>query len=136
MNKSELIAFIKENPSCHLATIEDGAPRVRAMHIYKAEEDELLIQTFKSKDLYKQLCQNPEIELCFNNYQDGIQVRVRGAVEPVEDDSAIKKALEVRPFLKQFVDQGQEVALFRLKEGLAHIWTMNTNFDPKTYIKL
>ncbi|MCL6478269.1 MAG: pyridoxamine 5'-phosphate oxidase family protein [Peptococcaceae bacterium] len=136
MNKNELIAFIKANPLCHLATIEDGAPRVRAIMLYKAGEDGILIQTFKSKDLCKQLSRHPEIELCFNNHEAGIQVRVRGAVEPVEDAAAKKQCLEERPFLKPFADKGQEVALFRLKEGLAHIWTMNTNFDPKTYIKI
>lgn len=136
MNRSEILEFLKANPIAYVATVENGAPRVRAIAIYKVEEEGILLQTWKSKDLSKQLYQNPQAELCFYNQEAGLQVRVRGTFEPVEDSAAIKQAIEDRPFLKQFVDQGQEVALFRLKEGVAHIWTKKTNFDPKTFIKL
>lgn len=136
MDKNEVLEFLRANPACHLATIEDNAPRVRAIGIYKVKEDGIYIQTFKSKDMYKQMISNPQVELCFNNFDDGLQVRVRGSVEPVEDEQSKKQAMEDRPFLKQFVDQGEEVAIFRLQNGLAHTWTMATNFDPKSFIQL
>ena len=136
MNKAEVLAFLNANPTCHLATVEGNAPRVRAMGIYKANENGILIQTWKSKDVSKQLSKNPNIELCFNNYQAGIQVRVRGVVEPVEDAAMKKQVLVDRPFLKRFAEMGQEIALYRLKKGLAHVWTIQANFEPKTYIEL
>jgi hypothetical protein len=57
-------------------------------------------------------------------------------VEAVEDAAAKKQTLVDRPFLKRFVEMGQEIALYRLKKGLAHVWTMQANFEPKTYIEL
>ena len=136
MNKNELLAFLKANPTAYLATVENGSPRVRGMAVYKIDEDDILIQTWKSKDLSKQLFKNPETELCFHSSEAGLQVRVRGIFEPVEEPAAIEQAIKDRPFLKAFVDQGQEVALFRLKDALAHTWTMETNFSDKTFIKL
>ncbi|MDY6827026.1 MAG: pyridoxamine 5'-phosphate oxidase family protein [Bacillota bacterium] len=136
MNKKEILEFMRANRDAHLATIENGQPRVRAIGIYRMEEDGIIIQTFKSKDVGKQLMQNPNVEICFNNFEDRIQVRVRGAVELMEDDAAVEECLKERPFLKQFVDKGEEIALFCLKGGLAHVWTLEKNFAPKEFIKL
>jgi pyridoxamine 5'-phosphate oxidase len=136
MNKSEMLAFFRDNPRCHLATVEDGSPRVRAVRIYKVEDNGILIQTFKSKDLYAQMISHPEIELCFNNYEAGLQVRVRGSVQPVEDASAIRQAMEDRPFLKESVAKGQEIAIFRLEQCLAYTWTKDVDYVPKTFTKL
>ena len=133
MDKKEVLEFIKANPTCHLATIEGDAARVRALRIYKVDEDGIVIQTWKDKDVGKQLDQNPKVELCFNNYDAGIQVRVRGELKPIEDAAAIEQVLVERPNLKQFVEAGHELVLYCLKKGLSHTWTMPKNFDPKDY---
>lgn len=135
MDKDELIDFFKANRFCHLATLEDGAPRVRGLNICRADENGILIQTWRSKDLNRQLERNPAVELCFNNNEAGIQIRVRGEVEPVEDAAEEEQVLAARPFLKKYVDEGQELALYRLKKGLAHVWTMAKNFAPKEFIE-
>jgi uncharacterized pyridoxamine 5'-phosphate oxidase family protein len=137
MNKSEILAFCKANGPCWLATLEDGEPRVRAMGIYKIEESGIIIQTQKGKDIYNQLYKNPPVELCFNNLKEGIQVRIRGKVKPIEDVAAKKQCLEVdRPFLKKFVSKPEDVGLFLLKNGTAHVWSMATNMQPKTFVQL
>ncbi len=138
MNKSEILTFLNANPDCHLATVEGNKPHVRGMEIYKADENGIIIQTSKVKDLYKQLSANPNVELCFNNYKDGIQVRVSGAVELDEDTELKKEVLAKRQFLKPLVEkEGYEViAIYRLKKGAATVWTFPTNLAPKTYIQL
>ena len=136
MNKQEVLDFLKTNPVSHTATIEDSAPRVRALRIYRADEDGIVLQVWKDKDVGRQLARNPEVELCFNNYSEGIQVRVRGRVEPVDDAAAKEQVLSDRPSLQQFADQGHEIALYRLRKGLAHVWTKEQNFTPKSFIEL
>jgi pyridoxamine 5'-phosphate oxidase len=137
MNKAEIIAFINANPNCHVATVEGNKPHVRGIRIWKADENGIIIQTSTLKDLYKQLSDNPNVELCFNNYRDGIQVRVSGAVELVDDLELKKEVIAQRPFLKQQIEKGgrEAIVVYRLK-GTAHVWTMETNLDPKTYIQL
>ena len=137
MNKAEILAFLNANPTCHLATVEGDKPHVRAMAIVKADENGIIIETGTFKDVYRQLSANPNVELCFNNYQQGIQVRVSGAVEPVDDLKLKDEIIAQRPFLKQRVAEGgyEAMAVFRLK-GVAYVWTFQTASEPKTYVQL
>jgi len=136
MDKKEILDFLNANRTSHLATVEEGAPRVRAIGIIKADEDGILFQTWRDKDLGKQLEQNPDVEFCFNNYQERIQLRVRGQVEPVEDAVITERFLEQRPNFQKLVDKSRELVLYRLKNGLAYVWTFNKNFEPKNFISL
>jgi len=138
VNKSEVLAFLNANPDCHLATVEGNKPHVRGIGIWRADENGIILQTSTVKDLYKQLSENPNVELCFNNYQDGIQVRVSGTLEPVDDMELKKEIIAKRPFLKPLVErEGYEVVvIYSLKKGNANVWTSATNFAPKTYIQL
>jgi len=137
MNKAEIIAFLNANRDCFMATVEGNKPHVRAMGIVKADENGIIIETGTFKDVYKQLSANPNVELCFYNAKDGIQVRVSGAVEPVDDLELKKEIIAQRPFLKQRVEEGgyEAMAVYRLK-GLAYVWTFQTGLAPKTYIQL
>lgn len=138
MNKAEILTFLNANPSCHLATVEGNKPHVRGMAIYRADENGIILQTWKRKDLHKQLSKNPNIELCFNNFKEGFQIRVSGMVELVEDIELKKEILTKRERLKPFLEkEGYEgVAVYRLRKGVATVWTFETNFAPKTYIEL
>ncbi len=138
MNKAEILAFLNANPSCHLATVEGNKPHVRGMGIFRADEDGIILQTENIKDLYKQLSENPNVELCFNNYKDNIQIRVSGTAELVEDMELKKEIIAKRQFLKPLVEKdGYEVvAVYRVKKGIATVWTFATNLAPKTYIQL
>ena len=136
MNKEEVLEFLNANRTSHLATLEAGAPRVRAIGILKADDDGILFMTWRSKDLNKQLDQNPDVEFCFNNYEERVQVRVKGKVVPARDAALKKKVLEERPNFQKSVESGQELVFYRLKNGLAHIWTFQSNFEPKTFVSL
>jgi pyridoxamine 5'-phosphate oxidase len=138
MDKNEVLAFLNANHDCHLATVEGNKPHVRAIGIYRADEDGIIIQTSKVKDLYKQLSANPDVELCFNDSKGSLQIRVSGTLELDEDIELKKEILAKRHFLKPLVEkEGYEVlAIYRLKKGVATVWTFPTNFKPKTYIQL
>lgn len=137
MNKSETLAFLNANPTCYLATVEGNKPRVRAMGMVKADENGIIIETGTFKDVYKQMSANPNVELCFYNAKDGIQVRVSGTVEPVDDVKLKDEIIAQRPFLKQRVEEGgyEAMGVFRLK-GVAYVWTFQTGSGPKTYVQL
>ncbi len=140
MNKSENFTFLNTNPVFHLATIEGDKPHVRGMLLYRADENGILFHTGKNKDLHKQLTANPNVEMSFNNgkFEDLIQVRVSGSVELVEDLELKKEIVQKRDFMKPWVEQwGHDfLAVYRMRKGIAAIWTMKTNFEPKTFIEL
>jgi pyridoxamine 5'-phosphate oxidase len=138
MTKSEILALINANPACHLATVEGDAPHVRGILLYGADDSGLVFHTGKTKDLHRQLTRNPKVEICFNDFQKGIQVRVSGSVELVDDIALKKEIVAKRDFLKPWVEQqGWDLlVVYRLRRGKATTWTMQTNFDPKTYVDL
>ncbi|MFH1562732.1 MAG: pyridoxamine 5'-phosphate oxidase family protein [Nitrospirota bacterium] len=136
MERKEILAFMNANPAMHLATVEGNKPHVRGMLMYKADETGVIFHTGKMKDLHKQLTENPQVEMCFNN--GNIQIRVSGTVELVENIELKKEIVQKREFLKPWVEQaGYELlAIYRMNKGVATVWTMETNFAPKEFFEL
>lgn len=140
MNKNEILQFLNANMVFHLATVEEGEPRVRGMWLYRADENGLIFHTGKQKDLHRQLSDDPRVEMSFNNgkFGDLTQVRVRGKAELVEDLELKKEIVQKRPFLKPWVEQGgyEQMAVYRVRKGKAAVWTMKDNFAPKEFVEL
>ena len=140
MDSKEVFEFLNANPVFHLGTIDGDRPRVRGMLMYKADENGIVFHTGKMRDLHKQLTKNPKVEMSFNNgsNENLIQIRVSGIVELVEDLELEKEIVQKREFLMPLVEQmGYDfLAVYRLKNGTASIWTMKTNLAPKELVKL
>ena len=138
MNKAEIMAFIKATPICFLATVEGNKPHVRVLGLYRADENGIILQSDKRKNHYKQLVKNPEVEICFADVKNFIQVRVSGRIEIVEDLALKKEIVEARPYVKPVVEQmGYDtIAVYRLKNGKATFWSIKEPLAPKTYVDL
>jgi len=136
MTKGEIISFVNANPICYLATVEGDRPHVRPMGMYKADERGILIQLSTVKGMYRELVQNPKVELCFNGREK--MVRVSGVAEFIEDQGLKEEVVKARPFLKPLVDAHgwAVIKVFRVTNPVATVWTMLTNLEPKDFIKL
>ena len=144
MNKQEIFQLMAANPGFHLATMEGDQPRCRGMFLYRADENGIIFHTGSMKDVYQQITKNPKVELCFNDFQKGIQIRVAGKLELLEDQALKEEIYEhpTRKFLKSFRESGnlgdfdKTFKVYCLKGGRAVCWTMATNFAPKEEILL
>ncbi len=140
MNKNEIFEFLNAHLVFHLATVQGNKPHVRGLLLYRADENGIVFHTGKMKDLHKQLSESPQVEMCFSNgnFENLIQIRVSGRVELVEDINLKKEIVQRRDFLKPLVEQTgyDTLAVYRMKKGVATVWTMATNFSPKEYIEL
>ena len=138
MTKEEIIKFINTNLVCHLATTEENQPHVRGMMAYRADEQGIIFHTGNSKDLFKQVRDNPLVEACFFDRKTNTQVRVKGRAVVIYDDLLKKEIVATRTFLKPWVEElGLDVlAVFRVTDCVACVWTFENNFAPKTYIKI
>ena len=88
----EVYEFLKESKIYYLATIDNNSPRVRPFGTINIFEDKLYIQTGKSKDVYKQIEKNNNVEICaFNN---GRWIRVTGKLIPDDRVEAKKSMLD------------------------------------------
>ena len=144
MNKKEILDIISANPAFHLATVEGEQPRCRGMFLFRADEKGIIFHSGAMKMVHHQISNNPKVELCFNDSKNGVQVRVSGALEIVED-KALKDEIcdhPSRKFLKPWRESGplenfyDTFKVYRLTGGKAVCWTMETNFAPKEEIVL
>ncbi|MDR2029213.1 MAG: pyridoxamine 5'-phosphate oxidase family protein, partial [Treponema sp.] len=60
----EIIKFLLENKVFFLATIQGDQPRVRPMGFVMEYEGKLSLCTNNRKDMYRQMKENPKIEIC------------------------------------------------------------------------
>lgn len=138
MRKEELFQIMNENPVFHLATMDGEQPRVRGMLLYRADEQGIIFHTASTKDVYRQIKENPKVELCFQG--QGIQIRVSGTLENVKDENLKNEIFNhpTRKFLQSWKEQGIDglLQILRLKNGIAVTWSMETNFDEKKPIQL
>ena len=144
MTKEQVFEFLNTHLAFHLATVENGEPRVRGMMLYKADETGIVFHTGDFKDVYKQIIANPAVQMCFNDMAKGIQLRVRGRLEEVMDTD-LKDEISNHPtraFLKKLRENSpledfyNSIRVFRMKNGIANVWTFDTNFAPKEDIQL
>lgn len=135
MDKKEILAFITKNPIAYLATVEGNTPHVRALGTYRADENGIIFSMQTDKDVTKQLAVNPETEFCY--YADGVQVRISGRMQPVDDLELKKEIAEARPFLKPGVEQHgwDYVGVFKVVNARATVLDMK-NPAPKTFMDI
>jgi len=139
MTKDEIFEFIKAHPACNLATVDsEGQPHVRGMLMYRADEKGIIFHTGDFKDLWKQVIDNPKVEVCFFDPKTNIQVRVAGTAQPVEDQGLKEEIVKARPFLKSWVEKKgyEHLKVMRISGLRATVWTFEKNFEPKQYIDL
>jgi uncharacterized pyridoxamine 5'-phosphate oxidase family protein len=145
MTREDILAIIQNNPVFHLATVDGDQPHVRGMLLYKADQEGIVFHTGAFKDLYQQIVQNPKVELCFQDFKKGMQVRVKGILTEI-NDVAVKEEISSHPtraFLKdwknsvELSDFYNNFIVYCLKNGEATTWTMNENtVYPKQVITL
>jgi pyridoxamine 5'-phosphate oxidase len=136
MTKQEILDFCNKNQVCTVATCDGKKPRVRAMAIYRAEKDGIIFHTGSFKDVYKQLLDNPNVELCFNH--ENIQIRICGTAALEKDEKLKAEIIEKRQFLKFPIEKHgyDSINVFRVKNMVATVWTMAGNLAPKEYIEI
>lgn len=144
MEKGQIFELMNRNPAFSLATVDGNLPRVRNMLLYKADAEGIIFHSSIVKDLYKQITANPNVELCFRDDARNIQVRISGSLEIV-DNNDLKDEISNHPsraFLQGWRSSGSlqdfydSFVVFRMKDGKAVVWTMETNFAPKKEIDL
>jgi len=127
----EVQEFLKDCGVYYLATMDGDQPRVRPFGTAEIFEDHLYIQTGKSKNVSKQISQNPNVELCA--FKDGKWIRVTGKL--IRDDriEAKKDMLDKNPNLRGMYnenDDNTEVLYFENGEA-----TISSFTEPPKTIK-
>jgi uncharacterized pyridoxamine 5'-phosphate oxidase family protein len=94
----QVLDFLKANNAFFLATVEGDSPRVRPFGVAVELNGKLALCTNTGKDVYRQMQQNPKVEVCSLS-PDGSFCRVSGSVELSSSKEATAKFFEAMPAL-------------------------------------
>ena len=104
--------FIKANPVFHIATVDGDKARVRPFGFMMKRNNTLYFCTNKAKEVYKQLKQNPNIEISDMGSDGSTWLRVRGRIVFDETREAKAQAFEESPNLLRMYPKGADDEVF------------------------
>lgn len=138
MNPEMIYQFASAHPHCFLATCENSQPRVRGIHLYRADQYGLIFHTGKPKPLYQQLVVNRNVEFCFVQFNPLLQTRIWGKVEESNDTALKEEIVGQRQYLQPLVDAGglDGLAVFTLRSGFGSSWSMENIMHPTEPVAL
>lgn len=115
----KVLAFLRENPTFYLATLEGEQPRVRPFGAVALFENRLYLITNNQKSVYRQLKTNPNLELCVTA-EDGAWLRVTAKAVFDSRREARVAMLEQNPSLTKLYHADDGVMeVFYLKDATA-----------------
>ncbi len=94
----EVLEFLKDCKTFFVATVEGGQPRVRPFGFVMKFEDRLYFVTGNQKPFFKQITENPAIEICGTNEKNE-WIRLNGKVVLDSRMEVKQKTFEVMPDL-------------------------------------
>jgi uncharacterized pyridoxamine 5'-phosphate oxidase family protein len=103
--------FLKANPVFHLATVDGDKARVRPFGFIMVRNKALYFCTNKTKDVFKQLVKNPDIEISAMG-SENTWLRVRGRIAVDESYEAKAQAFKEGPMLLQIYPKGADDEIF------------------------
>ena len=108
---STAFEFLKANPVFHLATVDGTQARVRPFGFTMVRNKALYFCTNNTKDVYKQLIKNPDIEISAMG-SDGTWLRIRGRVAIDASREAKVQAFAEAPTLLRIYPKGADDEIF------------------------
>lgn len=137
MTRDKVIAFIKENPACTIATMDGDQPRVRGFLTVLFDDNRLYFTTGTMKSVWAQLQANPKVELCYLSPDMHTMLRIAGEVEIVDDRAKKQQLVDERDYLKGIKADDPFFKLLRIKEGgKARFWTLADNMKESSLPKV
>ena len=118
----EILKFLKDAGIYYLATVDNNKPKVRPFGTVEIFEGHLYIQTGKTKDVYKQIEKNNDVEICaFNN---GKWIRVSGKLIIDDRVEAKKDMLDKNPNLRSMYNElDDNTIVLYFESGIATIYS-------------
>ena len=99
----EVLDFLEKAGVYYLATSKDNKPYVRPFGTVNLFEDKLYIQTGKVKNCYKEIIENPNVEI--SAFYNGKWIRLNGKLVPDDRIEAKKSMLDKYPNLRGMYDE-------------------------------
>jgi uncharacterized pyridoxamine 5'-phosphate oxidase family protein len=123
------LRFLDEHKEITLATCEGNLPKIRVFQIMRQEGNTLYFATSPGKSVWKELQQNPNVELLA--YADNISVRCSGVVNFDVDEDVKRWIYGNNPVLPRLYSSWDKLAYFCLP--IARIDYYNLSPTPPVF---
>jgi uncharacterized pyridoxamine 5'-phosphate oxidase family protein len=121
--ETEIISFFKENPVCAFSTVDNGKPSVRPIMLMFESGGKLYFGTANTKQMYKHMKNNPNIELSTSSKDYSTTLRISGKVtfsdDPLLKQRVINENEQVRAIYKTAENPIFEI--FFIEHGTARL---------------
>ncbi|MBR2591209.1 MAG: pyridoxamine 5'-phosphate oxidase family protein [Clostridia bacterium] len=119
-NAAKVSEFLDKAKVFYFLTTDGDQPKGRPFSFHLLEDDTLYFGCGTFKDVYKQLINNPKVEILA--MADGDFLRYDGTMKEVKDELLLEKTREMMPDIMAMYDKnGWTMALFYLENGKAEI---------------
>lgn len=121
MNSRELSVFLKEAGAFYLATTDGDQPKIRPMGYQEIIDNVLYFGVGKHKNCYKQMCDNPKIEIVA--LHDGKWIRLYGKAIFEQNNNLATDILERNTKLKKMYNEktGNEFGVFKIDGAVVEV---------------
>lgn len=104
--------FLSTHKDVAFATVEQDKPKIRVFQIMKQEGHTLYFATSPHKEVYRQLQENPNIELLA--MEGNISVRATGRAVFDVSDNVAREIYDTNPVLQRLYRKHTDMVYFRL----------------------
>lgn len=128
--KKTVCDFVKSNPTCHLATVDNGKPSIRVMYCPRIDNDLMIwFATSAASNKVRHIMSNPDVALEF--YDDGKMLKIEG-VAKVHNDKAIKNELWEDDWTRYWKNGREDPDYCIIKVTPSTAVFLDMNLDPMT----
>lgn len=116
----EVYDHLRKNGTFYVATVEGDRPRVRPFGAVMLKDQKLYFSTNNQKDVYRQILENPKVEICSVDADGVNRLRIAGRAV-IEDCREVREAmLEAVPALKSlYAPDDGKMTVFYLADVVA-----------------
>ncbi|MGC2873630.1 pyridoxamine 5'-phosphate oxidase family protein [Ihubacter sp. rT4E-8] len=113
-----IMTFLQEARPFFVATVDDDKPRVRPQGFVMEYDGKICFCTGSEKQTSKELKANPNLEIAAGKGSE--LIRIRGKAMFLDDESALKAAIDIMPALEGMMKPGK-LEIFCFESGTAVI---------------
>lgn len=125
--------FLKGVPTFYLTTIEDNKPKCRPIGFHLLKDEKIYFGVGTFKDVYKQMIENPYVEICA--CKGGKFIRYYGKAVFENNDKIAESVLEKSPGLKKVYNEenGHRLGIFHLEDSKVEFHVMSKLLETYSF---
>lgn len=133
----DVVSMLERYPMQYIGVIgRDGKPKVKPFEFKYEENGKLWFDVMRNQETYRELLENPYIELTVADRDTTQWIRIDGRVRFVDDENIRKKVIASGPVLKKVCgsEDNTDVLPFTLDDVKVELASLDTNMEKRVFM--